>query len=123
MPVPSAPTLPAEAVDRKPRTREYLGTVLNKCITVSSSNMYVSYTKFITVYLTLGNNYIWLTKILKILMQRITFACSLALPTLAGWVTTSVLGSWIRAQIIRRRLCFEVLAGTRNFWSNLYSYL
>ena len=49
-----------------------------------------------------------MNKVLEILMQRIAF-CSLAVPTLAGWVTTSVPGSWIWAQ-----------KETPSFWSFLH---
>ena len=52
-------------------------------------------TKFITVY-SEDRLLLSFAKVLEILMQRIAF-CSLAVPTLAGWVTTSVPGSWIRA--------------------------
>jgi hypothetical protein len=62
-------------------------------------------------YCVLGNDYIWLTKVLKILMQRTKLlVCSLAMPTYSQ--VGLPLWSRNRGSGLRRRLCLVVLYGT-----------
>ena len=58
-------------------------------------------------------------KVLEILMHQILIVfCSFDVPTdtLAGWVTTSVPGSWIRAQ--KETLSRGPFSNSWNSWSN-----
>jgi hypothetical protein len=90
-------------------------------VSVLSSNKGYITKKNVTIRV-LGRNYIWLTKFLEVLMQRIAF-CSLAVPTLAGWVTLLPLRSRDHGSGLRRRLCLAIVSGTLGTLGTICIYL